>query len=230
MQEPDAFIPLASIVISEESFDAILQEVVDMACAGIASCSMAGITLLERGGPTTAASTNEVAGRIDATQYEVNSGPCLDAYRHQVVNHIEATASDERWPEFSRAAHADGVLSTLSLPLIVGGDGLGALNLYSNEESGFDDFDERMGTVFANHASVTLANARAYWATEELRRNLEIALETRGVIDQAKGILMGEQGCSAEEAFDILRRASQRENRKLHDIAQEIVANAQRSS
>ena len=58
MQEPDAFIPLASIVISEESFDAILQEVVDMACAGIASCSMAGITLLERGGPTTAASTN----------------------------------------------------------------------------------------------------------------------------------------------------------------------------
>lgn len=190
MQEPDAFIPLASIVVSEETFDGILQHVVDMACAGIDSCSMAGITMLDRSGPTTAASTNEVAGRIDATQYEVNSGPCLDAYRRQVVNRIESTDSDERWPEFSRAANAEGVLSTLSLPLIVGGDGLGALNLYSEDESGFDEVDVQMGTIFASHASVTLANARAYWANEELRRNLEIALETRGVIDQAKGILM----------------------------------------
>ncbi|MGA7417889.1 MAG: GAF and ANTAR domain-containing protein [Acidimicrobiales bacterium] len=228
MQEPDAFIPLASIVVSEETFDGILQHVVDMACAGIDSCSMAGITMLDRSGPTTAASTNEVAGRIDATQYEVNSGPCLDAYRRQVVNRIESTDSDERWPEFSRAANAEGVLSTLSLPLIVGGDGLGALNLYSEDESGFDEVDVQMGTIFASHASVTLANARAYWANEELRRNLEIALETRGVIDQAKGILMAREGCSSDEAFDILRRASQRLNRKLHDIAREIVEGARR--
>jgi GAF domain-containing protein len=189
---------------------------------------MAGITMLGRSGPTTTAATSDVAGRIDATQYEVSSGPCLDAYRHQVVNRIDATASDKRWPEFSRAANAEGVLSTLSLPLIVGGDGLGALNLYSDIESGFDDVDERMGTVFATHASVTLANARAYWANEEMRRNLEIALDSRAVIDQAKGVLMGQQGCSAEKAFDVLRRASQRENRKLHDIAQEIVEQAAR--
>ena len=230
MQEPDPFIPLASIVVSEESFDAILQQVVDMASAGMANCSMAGITMLERRGPTTAAATSEAAGRVDATQYQVGSGPCLDAYRHQVVNRIEATESDERWPEFSRAAHAEGILSTLSLPLIVGGDGLGALNLYSEEVSGFDEDDERMGTAFATHASVTLANARAYWANEELRRNLEIALETRGVIDLAKGILVAREGCSPDEAFDILRRASQRANRKLHDIAQEMVDGAWRDN
>jgi transcriptional regulator with GAF, ATPase, and Fis domain len=222
-QEYDSFIPLASIVVSEGTFDSTLQHVVDVACASVGGCSMAGITLLDRAGPTTAAASSEIALEVDATQYSEGSGPSLDAYRRQVVNRIESTDTDQRWPEFSRAAAANGVHSTLSFPLIVGGDGLGALNLYSDVESGFDEIAERTGAVFANHASVTLANARAYWVTEDLRRNLEVALETRSVIDQAMGILMAREGCNADEAFEVLKKASQRTNRKLHQIAQEIV-------
>lgn len=222
-QKHDSFIPLASIVVSKETFDETLQRVVDVACASVAGCSMAGITLHDRAGPTTAAASSEIALEVDAIQYSEDSGPCLDAYRRQVVNRIESTDTDQRWPEFSRAAAANGVRSTLSFPLIVGSDGLGALNLYSDIEWGFDEVAERTGGVFAAHASVTLANARAYWVTEDLRRNLELALETRAVIDQAKGILMAREGCSADEAFEVLKRASQRTNRKLHQIAQEIV-------
>jgi GAF domain-containing protein len=189
---------------------------------------MAGVTVLEPGGPITAAATDEVALRVDASQYSENSGPCLDAYRRQVFNRINSTATDERWPGFCRVASAAGVRSTLSFPLVVGGDGLGALNLYSGMESGFDDNDERTGSLFAAHAAVALANARSYWRNEELRRNLEIALETRGVIDQAKGVLIAQQGFTADVAFDVLKRASQRTNRKVHEIAHEIVDAATR--
>jgi transcriptional regulator with GAF, ATPase, and Fis domain len=154
--------------------------------------------------------TSEVAARVDEVQYKVNAGPCLDAYRRQAINRIDSTYTDERWPVFCRAAFAAGVLAILSFPLVVAGDGLGALNLYSSSESGFDENSERSGAVFAAHASITLANARAFWRTEELRRNLEEARSTRGVIDQAKGILMGRESSSADEAFELLKRASQR--------------------
>ncbi|MCU1489245.1 MAG: hypothetical protein JWM85_650 [Acidimicrobiaceae bacterium] len=224
----EALLPLSRIVHSDETFDSTIQYVVELAQVGVKGCAMAGITVLERGGPTTTAATSEVAKRIDRTQYETGSGPCLDAYRQQVVNRIDSTDSDERWPEFSRTAVAEGIHSTLSLPLVVGGDGLGALNLYSEEQSGFDELGERAGLLFAAHASVTLANARSYWANAALRANLEAALESRGVIDQAKGILMGRDGCSADEAFEFLRRASQRANRKVHDLAQEIVDRSRR--
>jgi GAF domain-containing protein len=222
------FIPFANLVFAEETFEVTLQHIVDLACAGVGGCSMAGLTLLERGGPTTAAATSDVALRVDASQYAENSGPCLDAYRRQVFNRIKSTDTDERWPAFCHVAAEAGVHSTLSFPLVVAGDGLGALNLYSDVESGFDDIDERTGAVFAAHAAVALANARSYWRNEELRRNLEIALETRGVIDQAKGILIAREGITGDIAFDVLKRASQRTNRKVHEIAQEMVDAASR--
>ena len=220
---------LTFVAVSENSFDATLQQVVDLASMSVEGCAMAGITLLSQGGPTTAVATNDVAANVDAIQYRINSDPCLDAYRRQAINRVDSTDVDERWPEFCRGAAEAGVRAILSFPLVVHGDGVGALNLYSTTESGFDEVSERAGAVFATHASITLANARAYWQTEELRRHLEEALSTRGVIDQAKGILVARDGWSADEAFDALRRASQRSNRRVHDIAQEIVESAQRS-
>jgi len=227
---PDRLLSLAHAAPGEESFNATLQQVVDLTCAGIRGCMMSGITLLERSGPTTAVATSEFAAGVDALQYRINTGPCLDAYRHQVINRIPSTMRDRRWPEFSRAAAAAGVNSVLSFPLVVNADGVGALNLYSEVESGFDDEDEQVGAVFAAHASVTLANARAYWRTDELRRNLEEALESRGVIEQAKGILIAREGYSGDEAFEILRRASQRANRKVRELAQEMIDRAHRDS
>jgi GAF domain-containing protein len=222
--DPSEFVlSLANAAPGEDSFGATLQQVVDLAREGIAGCSSAGITLLEAGGPTTAVATSVAAAGVDAIQYRVNGGPCLDAYRRQVVNRIDSTETDERWPEFCRGAAAAGVHSILSFPLIVNGDGIGALNLYSTSEFGFDGRDETIGAVFATHASVTLANSRAFWHTDALRRNLEEALKWRGVIDQAKGVMMAREGLSADEAFDVLRRASQRANRKVQDLAQEVV-------
>ena len=219
-ESPESLNVLAGILVAEQSLEATLLQVLELACDAIDGADQGVVTLWEREGPITATATNDDAKRVDAVQYEVGSGgPCLDAFRHQVVNRIASTATDERWPEFAAAAAEAGVLSTLSLPLVVSGEGLGVLNLYCGHVEGFSAADDTIGAAFASFASVALANAQVYWRVQTLAAQLQEAMSTRGVIDQAKGILMAAQGCSADEAFDLLVRASQRSHTKLRDVA-----------
>jgi GAF domain-containing protein len=213
----------------DKMVESALQQIVELVCSALDSCSMAGITLLDPTGPHTVAATNAATERVDRFQYEVESGPCLHAYRNQVINRVDDTEHDQRWPEFFELARSEGVRSVLSYPLVVHNDGIGALNLYGDRESAFDEEDERIGHAFAKHAAITLTHARGDWRNEKARLSLERALETRGVIDQAKGILMARTGTDADQAFESLRRASQRSNRKVSDLAQEIVASTQRN-
>ncbi len=231
MASPDdssaALIALAEILVAEHDLEATLSQVLHLACGSLSGGDMGGVTLLEREGPTTAVATDETARRVDAIQYRPgSSGPCLEAYRRQRIFRIDSTLDDQRWPEFAAGAAAAGVLSTLSLPLVSGGDGLGAINVYCQRPNGFVEADEVKGAAFATHASVALANARIYWRTQRLASQLEEALSTRGVIEQAKGILIAEQGCSDDEAFDLLVRASQRTHIKLRDVATQLVERA----
>jgi hypothetical protein len=187
----------------DKILEAALQQIVELVCAALDSCSMAGITLLDPTGPHTVAATNAATERVDRFQYEVESGPCLHAYRNQVINRVDSTEKDQRWPEFFELARSEGVYSVLSYPLVVHNDGIGA--------------------------AITLTHARGDWRNGKARQSLERALETRGVIDQAKGILMARTGTDADQAFESLRRASQRSNRKVSDLAQEIVESTQRN-
>jgi GAF domain-containing protein len=212
----------------EQAVGFALQQIVELVCAAMECCSMAGVTLLDQTGPHTVAATSEAAERVDAYQYETESGPCLHAYRNRVMNRVDSTATDGRWPEFFDLARAEGIRSILSYPLVVHNDGLGALNLYAKSESAFDEEDERVGQAFATHASITLTHAQGHWGKEQARQSLERALVTRGVIDQAKGIMMARTGMDADQAFETLRRASQRTNRRVSDLAQEIVDSTQR--
>ena len=136
--------------------------------------------------------------------------------------------TERRWPPFTKTAAAHGVRSTLSLPLRVGADSIGALNLYSRSVNGFE-VDDAVAGVFAAQAAVLLENARAYWAAHTLSEQLEEALKSRAVIEQAKGILIARHGYTDEEAFQHLSRESQETNTKLRDIAQRTVATARQS-
>ena len=160
---------------------------------------------------------------IDQAQYEVGEGPCLEAWRTKGPVMIESTVEEGPWPEFRRTAADHGVLSTLSLPLVAGEVSLGALNFYAPERSAFAPHDVEGASTFATQAAVVLANAQGYWDAYDYGQRLSVAMETRGVIDQAKGILMAQSAVDSAEAFELLRHASQRENRKLRDIATEIV-------
>ena len=214
---------MAGIVVTEQSMEATLKQVLEMACAALPGGHEGGITLLTAAGPSTAAATSGMALRVDRTQYAATGGPCLDAYRRQEVLRIDSTATDRRWPEFAAAAAAEGLASTLSVPLVVGGDGLGALTIYCHTEYGFPAADERLAVLLGSCASVAVSNARAYWRVAKLADQLEQALATRGAVDQATGVLIALHRCSAEHAGHLLAAAAQRHRLTILEVATDLV-------
>jgi GAF domain-containing protein len=123
-----------------------------------------------------------------------------------------------------------GVRSSLSVPLPYQGASIGALNVYSTEPEAFASTESLdAGLQVAEAVAVAVVNADAHAQVREQARNMRIAMDSRAVIEQAKGVLMAQRHVDADQAFDILREASQRYNRKLRDIAQGIVASTQES-
>jgi len=231
-QEPlaQSLSALARFFVGDGTMQETLTRVAHFAEQALPAAAMTGITMLVDGRARTAVFTDEAAPEIDSAQYETGIGPCLDAFRHRRIVRIDDTTKDDQWAPFSEAAAACGVRSTLSIPLVANHEGLGAMNLYSRTPNGFSEEDEDVAAQFGVQAAIVLANAQAYWDAHQLSQNLATAMQSRAVIEQAKGILMGAQGCSADEAFQILVRASQRENRKLREIAEELVGRAQQGS
>jgi len=214
---------LSRLLVNEEALDDTLQRVADLACRTLGGADVAGITMLRDGKPATTVFTDPTSPEVDSAQYETGIGPCLDAFRHQQVFRIESTEEDEQWSAFSEACVAHGIMSTMSLPLGVRGKGIGALNLYSKRTAAFSEDDEQLGVMLTSQASVALANAQLYESAYRMSQQLQQALTSRATIDQAKGILMAKHGVGGDEAFNILRTTSQRENRKLRELAQELV-------
>ena len=215
---------MSRFFVGDATLKDTLHRVSELACEAVPSADMVGITMLVEGRPRTAVFTDDTAPQIDAAHYENGVGPCLDAFRYQQVFRIEDMDKDKQWPPFSEAAGAHGIQSSLSLPLLARHEGVGALNLYSRRTAGFSDDDVEVGLQFATHAAIVLANAQAYWDARQLGEDMAEAMKYRATIEQAKGILMGAQRCGADEAFQLLVRASQRENRKLREIAGEVVS------
>jgi len=214
---------LSRFFVGDGTLQETLTRVAEYAEQAVPASAMTGITLLVEGRARTAVFTDEAAPEIDSAQYETGVGPCLDAFRHQEAYVVHDTTKDDRWPPFTEAAAAHGIRSTMSIPLVANHEGVGALNFYARTTNAFSDSDVELAHQFGVQAAVVLANAQAYWDAHQLSQNLATAMQSRAVIEQAKGILMGMQRCTADEAFQILVRASQRENRKLRDIAEELV-------
>jgi GAF domain-containing protein len=188
----------------------------------------AGITMLVDGRVTTQAFTDPTCPEIDQAQYDSGHGPCLEAFRNGSCVIVDSLAIDVRYPEFASAAMSHGVRSTLSLPMLSGESSIGALNFYAETDAAFGEPEAEIGQLFAAQATVVLVNAQAYWGARLRSEHLEQALVGREVIDLAKGIIMNAIGCGSDEAFDTLVKQSQQENRKLRDVAADIVAHAQR--
>jgi GAF domain-containing protein len=219
----EALLGLSHTSVADGNVELLLGRIAELATVQLGGCAMAGVTLMGENGPTTAVFTDQAAPDIDAAQYRTGSGPCLDAFRDGTILRIDDTNLDDRWPEFCVAAKQHGVRSTLSLPLRTENEPIGALNLYSRTEGNFAD-NEQIATVFVTHAAGILANAQAYWAAHTLSEQLQEALTSRAVIEQAKGVLMGKHRCDADQAFELLKTESQAANRKLRDVAADMVA------
>jgi hypothetical protein len=157
---------------------------------------------------------------VDAIQYALGRGPCVDAVLDSHVYRTGDLSADERWPEFGRKTVAEtGVFSMLAFRLVLeDDDSLAGLNLYSRRPHAFDDSASLTGGVFATHAAIAVAAA----GRQERIGNLEQALESNREIGIAIGVLMSAQLVTREQAFDLLRMASQHSHRKLRDVAAQV--------
>jgi GAF domain-containing protein len=224
---------LARILLPNHDLTEVLSTVTELACQTIPGCEGASISLtLDRlpGGMATFAPTDEWTSVLDDRQNAANEGPCLQSARTGTVVQVADFRTETRWPRFLPSAVELGLNSSLSLPLMVASERIGGLNLYSRQADGYSGDSVAAGQRLALQAAVVVANAQAYERTLRLVDQLQAALASRAEIEQAKGILMAESHIDADRAFDVLRRASQRNNVKLRVIARQIVANASRQS
>jgi len=217
---------LSRFFVGDVTLQDTLDRVATLAVEAIAPADMAGITMVVEGARRTPVFTHATAAEIDEAQYASGQGPCVEAFESKRLTEITSTREPGRWPEFRAAAAAQGVLSTVSFPLVVGERAVGALNFYARREHAFGDADRSDGALFASQAAIALANTQAYWDARELSVGLGEAMKNRAVIEQAKGMLMAAEGIDEEEAFAVLVRASQRQNVKLNVVARALMDSA----
>jgi GAF domain-containing protein len=217
---------LGSLSLRELSMDSLLQTVADLAKSAMPGNPEASVTLLVKDRPTTIASTGQLATDLDETQYERGHGPCLQAARSGELTEIPDTRTDERWPDYSPRAVEHGNLSSLSVPLLIDADERvsGALNLYARKANAFDQGSRSAAQAFGPYAAVAAGNLYAYQSARDMADNLQAALESRAVIDQAKGVLMERHKLTADQAFQLLAQASMNANKKVRDIADHLVS------
>ncbi|MFD2090883.1 ANTAR domain-containing protein [Blastococcus deserti] len=219
---------LSRVALAERSLEEVLGEITSLATRGVPGAEATSITLVRDDKAFTAAYDGEMALAADELQYEQGYGPCMDAGRGGVVLRVDDVHTEERWPEYVARVRATPVRSSLSVPLPYQGATIGALNIYSTRVAAFATPESlAAGLDVAETIAVAVANADAHWRLGEQARNMGLAMQSRAVIEQAKGVLMAQRHVNADQAFEILREASQRYNRKLRDIAQGIVEGTQ---
>ena len=222
--EPHAALAtLAQLKLGDGDLQEVLARVAGLARQALPAAADASVTLVGADRAYTAAFTGPLALDLDETQYDNDYGPCLEVAQSSGTVAIPDMAAETRWPRFARRALAGGVRSSLSVALPLQEAVLGALNIYATRPAAFDGSAVGVAQEFAGYAAVAIANARLYQSTAALAENMRRAMETRAVIEQAKGILIAQQHCTPERAFELLTRLSQATHRKLRDCAADLV-------
>jgi len=224
----EALAALSRISFASQSLGEVLRRMTELAVASVPGADEVSITLLDdRDRARTVAFSGRLATVLDERQYADGYGPCLDAAQSGETIRIEDTSSSEHYPEFAATALRAGVHSTLAIGMPLPYEGLAALNVYSRTP-GAPLAEEALSAMraFADHAAVTIANAALLSSRTRVAEQLTTAMRTRAVIEQAKGVVATMCACDPEEAFEFLRKRSQSLNRKLHDIAAQVVDDA----
>jgi len=219
----EAIAALNRAMVQSENLHQTLERIAEIARSSINGCESVGVTMRTDDHPETAAYAGASAKPLDQAQYGEDDGPCLHAYRTNtpvLVEDLDAVAP--QWPSFVRTARSLGIRNSLSLPLLIDDEAVGALNLYASVGGTFHGDVAEYAQLLASQAAVALTNAAIYWRTHELTENLNAALESRDIIGQAKGVIMTQLGLTAQEAFELLRKVSQHRNVKLRELAEHV--------
>jgi GAF domain-containing protein len=224
---------LASLVTGSLGLDQLLAQVATFATQAIPGADGAGVTLLKIVGTDhrvdALAASHPFVAEIDEIQYvALREGPCITAALERRTVRTGSLGGEEMWPRFGPRVGRLGVHSALSLPLLLPDQVIGAINVYAHHKDVFDEHAVQLGELFAAPAAVAVHNAQVLTQARALAAQLQQALHSRPVIDQAIGLLRGRSGGSADQALARLREISQSEHIKLVEVAQRIVDDAVR--
>jgi GAF domain-containing protein len=214
---------LGRLTLGTHDMQSLLQKVADLAKTVMPGNPEVSITLLVNDKATTAVFSGRLALDCDESQYGRGYGPCLHAASTGELVEIADAQADTRWRDYLDRAVARGALGSLSVPLPVSEGVAGALNIYARKPNAFDEDSRAAAARFAPYAAVAVSNMRAYQEARDTADNLQVALESRAVIDQAKGILMERYKLTADQAFQLLAGASMQTNTKLRTVADQLV-------
>jgi GAF domain-containing protein len=214
---------LQQLLLATEDITGFLDQLATLTLKVVPGEVSCGITLRRDHGAFTVASSDSRASQVDEIQYGHDEGPCLHSLATGQVVVVDDLAEDDRWGGYRMPALGHGVRSSLSLPLSADGEVIGALNIYATRPRVFGPPEQLVAGRFADEASRALALAVRMAERSEMSAHLQAALASRAVIDQAMGIVMGQNRCTADEAFEVLRSISQNRNVKLRDIAAAMV-------
>lgn len=214
---------LLAVRATRAPLEEVLQHLVEIARDALDGADEASTTLVRRGTAFTASSTGQLALDADEVQYEHGRGPCIEAGESGTVLLVEDVRREARWPDYAADVVPRGVLSSLSVPLPLQTDVVGALNCYSRTPSAFPGAQVDVAVQLSGHIGAAVASAVEHHDTTRTLDDMKAAMLSRAVIEQAKGIVMAQNRCDADAAFTILSRASQARNAKLRDLAREIV-------
>jgi GAF domain-containing protein len=223
LQPDDALDRLGRIRLTDHDMRSLLGEIASLAQQRLPGRLDASVTLLTGDEAVTAVYTSDLALGLDEVQYERGHGPCLQAASVGEPVEIEDARSDPRWRDVLDVAVERGCLGSLSLPLPLHEQVSGALNVYARQPASFDEQSREFARRFASYGAVVAGNMLVYESALDRAKNLEAALASRAVIDQAKGILMERFKLTADQAFQALTRVSMESNTKVRDIAARFV-------
>lgn len=222
----DSLTAPSQLATGQIGLEEALIHVAAFAVLAIPGADGAGLTLLEEGRSSTIVATSPFVTEVDAIQYGLGQGPCISAVTESRTMTSGSLGGDGRWPQFGSTVARLGVHSVVSLPLLSGTTVMGAMNVYAHSKHAFDARAAVLGELFAVPAAIAVQNAQALAQTRRLAQQLQGALETRGAIDRAVGILMSRGGGSPAQALDRLRVLSQNQKQKMPELAQVIADEA----
>jgi GAF domain-containing protein len=218
-----AFDELGRISFAEHSLESVVHRVTALATRVLPGEPITSVTIVQGGRPSTVASSGPLAVELDELQYRLGSGPCLAAATTGQPMEIVDTRSATDWAEVAARAAERGCESVLSFPLPVQELVSGALNVYARRSHAADDRTRELVSRFAAYAVVPVSNMYLYQSARQQAEHLRAALDSRAVIDQAKGILMERMKLTADQAFQLLAGVSMQTNRKVRDVADTFV-------
>jgi len=212
----------------DQPLSATLQRVAELARDTIPELSDVSVTLVNDDQPRTVVFTGPLAVDLDERQYADGFGPCTDAAASGHTILVDTSSPDHaNYPEFADLAASRGITHVLSVALPIPQRTVGALNMYSNAKAPFAGASVALAETFAGFAAVAITNAVVYRNALDVTAHLRTAMQTRAVIEQAKGIIVAREHCTTDEAFTALSQASQRTHVKLRDVATKLVTDAE---